>query len=70
MGDSVTLLIGILIAALLPVVLVVVALTIAALGGRRQQGPAGPPPGWYADPHGDGAMRWWDGRRWTSSTYP
>ncbi|HEX2314871.1 MAG TPA: DUF2510 domain-containing protein [Thermomonospora sp.] len=22
-------------------------------------------PGWYADPHGTGRLRWWDGRRWT-----
>jgi hypothetical protein len=22
-------------------------------------------PGWYADPSGSGALRWWDGYRWT-----
>jgi hypothetical protein len=27
--------------------------------------PAGPPPGWYADPGGSGKRRWWDGTNWT-----
>ncbi|KAB7743108.1 DUF2510 domain-containing protein [Nostocoides sp. F2B08] len=27
--------------------------------------PAGPAEGWYADPTGRGASRWWDGRYWT-----
>lgn len=26
---------------------------------------AGPPPGWYADPHGGTASRWWDVAQWT-----
>lgn len=26
---------------------------------------APPPPGWYADPWGVAAYRWWDGRAWT-----
>jgi Protein of unknown function (DUF2510) len=31
--------------------------------------PAGsPPPGWYSDPSGSLAWRWWDGRAWTSHT--
>ncbi len=25
----------------------------------------GPPPGWYPDPSGEKAWRWWDGSRWT-----
>ncbi|MGY1946540.1 DUF2510 domain-containing protein [Nocardia asiatica] len=28
----------------------------------------GPPPGWYPDK--DGAMRWFDGSRWTEFTQP
>ena len=27
-----------------------------------------PPPGWYADPHGFSAYRWWDGLTWTAHT--
>jgi len=29
-----------------------------------------PGPGWYADPHGSGSVRWWDGTRWTDNTRP
>jgi hypothetical protein len=25
----------------------------------------GPPPGWYQDPDGTGAQRWWNGTTWT-----
>ena len=38
--------------------------------------PAGPtstppvPPGWYPDPHGAPAQRWWDGAQWSSHTAP
>ncbi len=28
-------------------------------------GPGGPPPGWYPDPTGAKAWRWWDGQGWT-----
>lgn len=28
-------------------------------------GPIPPPPGWYPDPAGERAWRWWDGGRWT-----
>jgi hypothetical protein len=27
-----------------------------------------PPPGWYADPHGERPLRWWDGTAWTDRT--
>ena len=34
------------------------------------QGQVPPPPaGWYPDP-GSGAMRWWDGNRWTEPQNP
>ncbi|GLY06786.1 DUF2510 domain-containing protein [Actinoplanes sp. NBRC 101535] len=28
------------------------------------------PAGWYADPHGLPAQRWWDGHRWTEHVQP
>ena len=31
----------------------------------REPRPAGPPPGWYADPSGADTRRYWDGQRWT-----
>jgi hypothetical protein len=30
------------------------------------QSPGGPPPGWYQDPAGEKAWRWWDGHQWTA----
>jgi hypothetical protein len=30
------------------------------------QWPGGPPPGWYPDPAGEKAWRWWDGHQWTA----
>ncbi len=35
--------------------------------GRRPPSapPPAPPPGWYPDPSGGPARRWWDGRTWT-----
>jgi hypothetical protein len=32
--------------------------------------PTAPPPGWYADPQGHPAERWWDGTRWTEHFKP
>lgn len=32
--------------------------------------PAGPPPGWYPDPGGLQALRWWDGGQWSPHTQP
>ena len=34
------------------------------------QPPSGPPPGWYNDPGGEPALRWWDGNQWTQHTRP
>jgi hypothetical protein len=30
--------------------------------------PQGPPAGWYPDPRGQAAQRWWDGTTWTDHT--
>lgn len=32
--------------------------------------PTGHPVGWYADPGGEPAWRWWDGRQWTAHLHP
>ncbi len=32
--------------------------------------PTGRPVGWYPDPGGEAAWRWWDGRQWTAHLHP
>ena len=32
--------------------------------------PVPPAAGWYPDPHGSGALRWWDGSRWGDQLAP
>lgn len=32
----------------------------------QQASPQGPPAGWYPDPQGVAAYRWWDGTSWTN----
>jgi Protein of unknown function (DUF2510) len=53
----------------------IVLFIIAFVRGRRQgtpvaapayaAAPVAPPAGWYPDPSGQSAHRWWDGNRWT-----
>ncbi len=48
----------------------VLGLGLPWMARRRQvtaapdDAPGGPPPGWYPDPAGQAAARWWDGRAW------
>ena len=37
---------------------------------QRASAPAGAPPGWYPDPGGLQARRWWDGAQWSPFTQP
>jgi Protein of unknown function (DUF2510) len=37
---------------------------------QRPSAPAGAPAGWYPDPGGLRALRWWDGAQWSAHTQP
>jgi Protein of unknown function (DUF2510) len=37
---------------------------------HRADTAVGPPPGWYQDPGGQQALRWWDGTQWGPHTQP
>ena len=37
---------------------------------QRATAPAGAPPGWYPDPGGLQALRWWDGTQWSPHAQP
>lgn len=37
---------------------------------QRASAPAGAPPGWYPDPGGLQALRWWDGAQWSPYSQP
>ena len=39
-------------------------------GAYSPQDPRQPQPGWYPDPGGQQALRWWDGTAWTPHTQP
>jgi hypothetical protein len=58
-------------------VIVLVTALLRHRSGQREQPAGGSPavaasaqaqPGWYADPHGQARLRWWDGQRWTDHT--
>lgn len=40
----------------------------APVPGPHSSAPILPPPGWYPDPSGARAQRYWDGTRWDSAT--
>jgi Protein of unknown function (DUF2510) len=50
--------------ALFPLVGIVVACLV------RRPVPPPQPPGWYTDPWGQDAYRWWDGTQWTWQLAP
>lgn len=50
---------------LVGVVLLVVGLVRARPPATPSAARSGTPAGWYEDPYGQAALRWWDGRAWT-----
>ena len=53
--------VGLLLGALLGLLGLVIMI---CLPSNRKKAPDGPPPGWYPDPAGAGASRYWNGQAW------
>ena len=46
----------------------VVGFVVVFIVIRARRQPPSNPPGWYPDPYGQAAQRYWDGGRWTGHT--
>ena len=53
--------VGLLLGALLGLLGLVI---VVCLPSNRKRAPGGPPPGWYPNPAGTGASRYWNGQAW------